>query len=84
MPDNTTNLSLFSQQRKGNTINQKKSEQGLSHKQTLTINAVLAKGEFVSSSTDLLIYPNDVSDSEYKTGTSAINQFAEVKPKKLV
>jgi len=78
IPDNTTNLSLFSQQRKGNTINQKKSEQRLSHKQTLTINAVLATGEFVSSSTDLLIYPNDDSDSEYKTGTSAINQLLKL------
>lgn len=78
IPDNTTNFLLFSQQRKGNTINQKKSEQLLSHKQTLTINAVLATGEFVSSSTDLLIYPNDDSDSEYKTGTSAINQLLKL------
>lgn len=77
--DNTSYLSIFTLQRSSNTIDQKKPQPQLSHKQTSTINAVLATGEFVSSGTDLLIYPYGGSkNSDYKTGTAAMNHLLKL------
>ena len=76
--DHTDYLELFTRQRK-NDIDQKKSQQQLNYEQTSTINAVLATGEFISSGTELLIYPHDDSkNSDYKTGTAAISHLMKL------
>ena len=75
----TNYLAFFTPQRKNNAIEQKKSQSRLSHKQTSTINAALATGEFVSSDTELLIYPHgDRKDSDYKTGTAAMSHLLKL------
>ena len=62
-----------------NIIDQKKLQLQLSHKQTSTINAVLATGEFISSSTRLLIHSHDDSrNSDDKTGTAAMSQLLKL------
>ena len=81
--DNTNYLAFFTPQKTSNDIDQKKSQPRLSHKQTSTINAVLATGEFISSDRELLIYPDgDSKDRDYKTGTAAMSHLLKLSLKK--
>ena len=77
--EHTNYLAFFTPQRTSNDIDQKKLQPRLSHKQTSTINAILATGEFISSDRELLIYPHgDSKDSDYKTGTAAMSHLLKL------
>lgn len=64
-------------------IDSKQSKPLLSHQQTIAINALLATGEFVSSTTEPLIYLHDENEqNHYKTGTAAMNQLLKLQIKR--